>query len=156
MTGAGQPSGPDWLGAVLGRFEKPLVGYALRLVGDAEAARDVVQEAFLALCRRPLEPADPRLGPWLFRTCRHRAIDHLRKERRMQRLDASFAPPDAAAPPAEAAARREEAGRLLSVLRDLPPRQQEVVWLRFRGGLTYREIAEVCRISVNNVGVMLH
>ena len=56
----------------------------------------------------------------------------------------------------EAAARQEEAGRLRTTLATLPARQQEVVWLRFRGGLSYREIAEVCATSAGNVGVMLH
>lgn len=150
-------SSRDWFGTVLDRFERPLVGYAQRLVGDPEAARDVVQDALLSLCRRPQRPGDDHLGPWLYRACRHRAIDHLRKERRMHRLDESFAPPATSAPtPTEAAEQREAEGRLAALMRDLPPRQQEVVWLRFRGGLSYREIAEVCRTTANNVGVMLH
>ena len=75
----------------------------------------------------------------------------------MHRLHESFAPPATSPPtPTEAAERREAQGRLVVLLRDLPPRQQEVVWLRFRGGLSYREIAEVCRTTVSNVGVMLH
>lgn len=156
MTDTASSRGADWIGPVLDRFERPLMGYAARLVGDPDAARDVVQETFLSLCRRPARPKDEHLGPWLFRACRHRAIDHLRKERRMHRLDESFAPPASTPTPADAAARREARESLVVLLRDLPPRQQEVVWLRFRGGLSYREIAEVCRTTANNVGVMLH
>jgi RNA polymerase sigma-70 factor (ECF subfamily) len=156
MPDTGPIGGEAWLGQVLGRYERPLLGYVARLLGDPEEARDVVQDAFLKLCREPIGLEDGRLGPWLYRVCRNRAIDHLRKESRMQRLDEAFAPPTSAAAPPEAAERRETAARLVDLLAGLPPRQQEMVWLRFRGGLSYREIADLCRTSVGNVGVMLH
>jgi RNA polymerase sigma-70 factor (ECF subfamily) len=156
MRTAGPVGTDGWLQQVLARHERPLLGYAARLLGDVEAARDVVQDAFLRLCREPIGLEDARLGPWLYRVCRNRAIDHLRKESRMQRLDEAFAPPETADGPHEAAARREASERLVLLLQGLPPRQQEMVWLRFRSGLSYREIAEVCRTSVGNVGVMLH
>ena len=38
----------------------------------------------------------------------------------------------------------------------LPERQQEAVRLKFQGGLSYREIADVMDTTVNNVGVLLH
>lgn len=148
----------EWLHAVLQRHEQPLIGHALRLLGDGDAARDVVQDTFLALCRKPIALEDPRLGPWLHRVCRNRAIDRLRKERRMHRLDEPATAP--ASPglssPSLAAERQEASTRLLAHLEELPPRQREVVWLRFRSGLSYREIAEVTRTSSGNVGFLLH
>jgi RNA polymerase sigma factor (sigma-70 family) len=157
MTGDGSQAVQAWIEGVLARYERRLLGYALRWVGDAEAARDVTQEFLLRLCRHRIALDDPRLGPWLFRVGRNLAIDHLRKERPMHRLDdLAFAPPAAADAPEEGAAREEASGRLLEQVRRLPSRQQEMVWLRFRGGLSYREIAEVCRTSVSNVGVLLH
>ena len=153
------PTGGDWLDQVLRRYERPLIGHAMRLLGDEEAARDVAQDAFLALCRHPIELDDPRLGPWLHRVCHNRAIDRLRKERRMNRLDEPAAAPDpgsARSSPTLAAERQEDAGQLRVLVQALPPRQQEVVWLRFRSGLSYREIAEVTRTSTSNVGFLLH
>lgn len=158
MTRTRERDTEAWLDRVLQRYERPLVGYAWRLVKDLEAARDLAQDTFLELVRRPIALDDPRLGPWLFRVCRNRAIDRLRKERRMHVLDE---PNDHAAPidrpsPADAAEQKEAEGRLLAQLGRLPPRQQEVVWLRFRSGLSYREIAEVTKTSVGNVGFVLH
>ena len=43
-----------------------------------------------------------------------------------------------------------------ALLHLLTDRQQEVVRLKFQGGLSYREIAEVMDTTVTNVGVMLH
>ena len=42
---------PD-LPALLERYERPLVRYACSILGDLEAARDVVQDTFIRLCRR--------------------------------------------------------------------------------------------------------
>ena len=39
-----------WIREAVDRFEGPLTLYATRLLGDAESARDVVQETFLRLC----------------------------------------------------------------------------------------------------------
>ena len=45
---------------------------------------------------------------------------------------------------------------LLLMLEALPERQQEVIRLKFQGGLSYREIANVMDLTVNHVGVLLH
>ncbi len=50
----------------------------------------------------------------------------------------------------------ERSSGVLEIMEELPERQQEVVRLKFQGGLSYREIAEVMNTTVNNVGVMLH
>ena len=148
----------DWLSAVLERYEKPLIGYAMRLVRDRDAALDLTQDTFLALCRRaPFEPDDAdKLGPWLYQVLRHRAIDRYRKERRMHPLAAPDAAPTTEPSPLLHAERRDAGDRLAAVLQELPPRQQEVVWLRFRSGLSYREIAEITSTTTGSVGALLH
>src|SRR3954454_24351251 len=75
-----------WVRSVVARFESPLTLYAARLLGDAEAARDVVQETFLRLCTQDRAAIEPRLAEWLFTVCRNRALDILRKEKRMTQI----------------------------------------------------------------------
>jgi RNA polymerase sigma factor (sigma-70 family) len=117
----GRPDGGDApsvrLRAALGRFERPLTLYAMRIVGDADRARDVVQETFARLLRaardepgsrdqggpRAGAPGDDddvstngHLAQWLYTVCRNRALDVRRKERRMTRLtDLPFGTPTA-------------------------------------------------------------
>src|SRR4051812_21582637 len=71
----------SWILAALADHELRLLRYALRLVGDEHAARDVVQHAFLRLCEE--SPADFAAGPaqWLFTVVRHRAMDLLRRRK---------------------------------------------------------------------------
>ena len=45
---------------------------------------------------------------------------------------------------------------LLTQIDRLPPNQQEVLRLKFHGGLSYQEIADVTGHSRSNVGFLLH
>ncbi len=147
--------------SALARYERPLVRFARRLVGDQEAARDIAQDCFLRLCQQATQPEDGHLAPWLFTVCRRRAIDHLRKNGRMPNLNGTafleLAPEAVEAPsPAHAAAEGDEAARIQAFVAELAPRQQELLRLKFQDGLSYREIAEITELSVSNVGFILH
>src|SRR4029453_12254413 len=72
------------LPALLDRYERPLVRYAWSILGDLEAARDVVQETFIRLCRSELGVASGEgvcrhTEAWLFTVTRNLSIDHQRK-----------------------------------------------------------------------------
>lgn len=171
--------------ASLRRFERPLTLYAIRIVGDADRARDVVQETFARLLAAEQgTPADPRAGRddptapdpaangrltrWLYTVCRNRALDVRRKERRMTRLidlprsTAAAEPSDAdrfpgpAPDPAINAERHDATSHILRLLDRLPANQQEVIRLKFQQGLSYRDIAAVTQLSESNVGFLLH
>ena len=67
--------------------QAPLTRYATRLLhGDADRARDVVQDTFVKLMGQTPEAVDGHAVEWLFTVCRHRALDVLRKEGRMKRF----------------------------------------------------------------------
>jgi RNA polymerase sigma-70 factor (ECF subfamily) len=95
---------------------------------------------------------------WLFTVCRRLAIDAMRKERRMDPGGDAVIEvrAGAEADPAGAAETRDEAARALTFLAALPENQREVIDLKFRHGLMYREIAEVTGLSVGNVGFLIH
>ena len=49
-AGSQGPDANDWIRAAVDRYEAPLTAYARHVLGgDADRARDVVQEAFLRL-----------------------------------------------------------------------------------------------------------
>ena len=58
--------------------------------------------------------------------------------------------------PDAAAERSEGAARVLRALADLPANQREVLRLKFQHGLSYGEISGVTRLSVSNVGFLIH
>ena len=51
---------------------------------------------------------------------------------------------------------KEAAGFLLRIVATLPPRQQEVLQLKFQNDLSYQQIADITKTTANNVGVLIH
>lgn len=144
----------DWIR----RFERQLIAYASRITDDVERARDVVQETFVELERRMRQDA-PSISPaWLFTICRNRALNICRKDRRLVfqsddllNFEASSAPP-----PSHQLDAKETQSFLMRIVASLPPRQQEVLQLRFQSDLSYAEIARITNLSINSVGVLIH
>lgn len=164
-----------WIRDAMERFERPLLRYAFRLSKNAETARDIVQDTFMRLCQAERDRVDDHLAEWLYTVCRNRALDVRRKDQRMRlasdqpasRLPGSDGKPiaieppnkDDAAPPSSERGdtmKTEQRSDLMRALDALPERQQEVIRLKFQGGLSYREIARVTDLSVSNVGFLIH
>ena len=80
----------------------------------------------------------------------------------MPELDNQAARPAALEPvakaplPCQAIEAAEAASGLLKQIATLPDRQQEVLRLKFHGGLSYKEIAEIMELTSTNVGFILH
>jgi len=58
--------------------------------------------------------------------------------------------------PSERIEQSEARGFLMKIVASLPPRQQEVLQLKFQNDLSYQQIAEITKTSANNVGVLIH
>ena len=140
------------------RFEIPLLQYATRIIGDRELARDVVQETFVQLQRAQRENLDAAPAKWLFTVCRNRALNVCRKERRMMYVEHDILEEREAAAPApfDGIERKEAGAFLFRILATLPPRQQEVLQLKFQNDLSYQEIADITNTSAGSVGVLIH
>jgi RNA polymerase sigma-70 factor, ECF subfamily len=74
-------------GELVRRYEKKLLRTLYRMVGKAETAEDLAQEAFLkAYDRLSQFDSSKRFGPWLFQIGVNGAIDWLRKHRKRHQL----------------------------------------------------------------------
>ena len=51
---------------------------------------------------------------------------------------------------------RRTVSQILQVVETLPKNQREVIYLKFQSDLSYKEISEVTKLSVGNVGLLLH
>ena len=158
MSDDGQSTRLGWVSTALDQYEERLLRYAQRITGDAERARDVVQETFLKLCKEDPAALNGRLAQWLYTVCRNQALDVRRKEVRVC----------IQAEPPEQVSRARNDDPSLSVedhdtletiqveLARLSPNQQECIRLKFQHGLSYREIGAVTGLSVSNVGFLIH
>ena len=148
----------DWIRDVLEEYQAVLTRYAMRITGDLEKARDVVQDTFLQLCRQEPARIEGHLAQWLYTVCRNRALDVKRRESRMtvlQEVD-GFIAVDQAKSLSQQVETREMVTQVLTALNQLTPNQQEVIRLKFQDGLSYREIGQITGLSTSNVGFLIH
>lgn len=148
----------DFVESAVARHQAPLLRYASRLLGDADRARDVVQDTFIKLMAQKPESVAGHEAEWLFTVCRHGALDILRKEGRMKHFEEGeterLRAPDPR--PGEGMEREETRAMLLTLMDRLPARQQELLRLKFLNGFSYKQISRITALSVSNVGFLIH
>lgn len=129
---------------------------AQRVLGDPAAAEDVVQDVFTALWRDPSK-FDARRGSlsgYVAMMARSRAVDRVRSrnagaaavERLGVRDDADRWSIEAS--PDERVVTRDEAGRVLAAVGELPQAQRDTMLLAFGRGLTTAEIAAASGVPI--------
>ncbi len=144
------------VGMLFGRHHRRVHAMCYRLTGDASAADDLVQECFLRVIRygRSFDGRS-KFTTWLFRLVRNRCMDHMTAQSREAKMTDDAVDEAALSSPAPV----EEDERLELVrqaLFRLPPEKREVLVLSRFENMKYREIAEVCQISVEAVKVRAH
>ena len=121
---------------------------------DRPMAEDVLHDVFVSLARRAGElKLRGKLRNYLVTSCINRARDLVRRRVRDQSLAGADVRNQTSTPddPADVAIAQEQRGQVASALKALPHVQREVVALHIHGKLTFREIAELLRISINTV-----
>ena len=144
--------------------------FSTSVCGRADDAEDAMQEALIKPYRYVSKIRDPEaFRPWLYRTVRNACLMSRRKKVgepwRLQSLDEVLPGPegpihpDVADPGRDPEALAENAKlrrRLRRALESLPAPYRAIVFLREMEGLSTREVAEVMKISEDNVKTRLH
>jgi RNA polymerase sigma-70 factor (sigma-E family) len=127
-----------------------LVRLALLLVDEPATAEDVVQEAFTGLHRHWSNLRDGAAAVGYLRTA---VVNGSRSVLRRRKTARDYTPPHAVnARSAESLAMlTAEHQAVVQALSQLPPRQREVLVLRYYGGLSEAEIADAAGISKGTV-----
>jgi len=134
-----------------------LYRFALRMVNNAAEAEDVVQEVLIKLWHKREElPHIKNLEAWSIRLTRNLSVDKLRtKKHHIESIDTQF---NAASPnqnPAQLAESKDTLNRIHQLIQTLPENQKLVLQLRDIEELSYKEIAELLEMSMNQVKVNL-
>ncbi|MFI5379909.1 MAG: RNA polymerase sigma factor, partial [Tepidisphaerales bacterium] len=97
------------------RHERAALGIAYAITGDAHAAGDAVQDAFLKAWQAlPGLESPERFGPWLVGIVRNKATDHYRAARRRDSRQSGEMPEIPADADPSGPLRRQETRRLLA------------------------------------------
>ena len=127
------------------RYGGLLYTLALRIVGDGELAREVVQDTFVRSWdgRETYDPQRGRVPWWLMGIARNRAIDLLRSRPHQQRMrERTAALREAPAVPPNDLDAISTRVSVLQALQSLSDGQRTAIELAYYGGLTQTEIAD--------------
>jgi RNA polymerase sigma-70 factor, ECF subfamily len=140
------------------RYQKPVMAFVHRYIGDVHLAQDLAQEVFLQIFQ-----AAPRFKPkgmvssWVFKIAYNRSANELKRRKRMHQFQAEILSGDRdiwggplTDPRAEARTRELEE-QLTAALVELPEKQRAALLLKVNQGLSYREIGKVLAVSVASV-----
>jgi RNA polymerase sigma-70 factor (ECF subfamily) len=134
------------------RYARPVLGLALRRLGDRGRAEDAVQDAFAAIWRSAssYDRARGQGGAWLYTVARNAIVDGLRRA-----PDPTVDnPPEVAASdpgPPDVAEREWVSWRVHRALESLPDNERTLVELAYWSGLSQSEIAEYLGIPLGTV-----
>ena len=144
----------EQLGDLFDAQQERLHRLARRMAGDAEEARDLVQETFLRAARRlrSLPAGEAGREAWLVRTLVNLCRDRSRRLRVRERAVEEPAPSASRFPDPESAAVAR--AMVTSALAELPPRRRAVVVLHELEGRPVAEIAGL--LGVAQVTVRWH
>lgn len=140
---------------LLARYEEPIYRFGLRMCGDEESAREVLQETMLAAFRNlPGFRGEAALSTWLFQIARSFCIKERRGVPRTTPLDAEA--PSQTPPPDMQVHARQIGQALAEAIASLPTEQREVLVLRDVEGLSAQEAAEVVGVEIGALKSRLH
>ena len=125
------------------RYSARVYSLAVAIVGENMAAQEITQDVFIRVWEHPDQYRydDHRFAAWLLMIARHRAIDHLRREKSRGNGAVSLDDVDFPEMPDLAHAVEEKWRDMRHVLNMLPSEQRDVIVLAYYHGLSQSEIA---------------
>ncbi len=149
--------------ALLAKYERQIFRFGLRMCGNEDDARDVLQETLLAAFKGVHEfRGDAQLSTWLYQVARSFCVKQHRRHVGEPAVTEPLDSPQAErvrdpAPEPDRATQAMQIGRLLQeALLELPEGQREVVVLRDVEGLSAEEAARVLGLDVPALKSRLH
>jgi RNA polymerase sigma-70 factor (ECF subfamily) len=146
----------DAVGDLYDRYGGQAYGLAVRITGDATAAEDAVQEAFVSLWRQAprFDPARGQVKSWLLTIVHHKAVDIVRRrsgrpERSLPDTPDAFVDEDAG--PEQRAEQMIDAEAVREAVRHVPEEQRRTIEMAYYRGMTHVEIAEETGVPLGTV-----
>lgn len=143
-----------------------LIAYGLKFTHDKELVQDSLQEVFIDLFLKKKKAGTKikKLKPYLFVAVRNGIIKRIVKENRFRSSDiddlTSHLNFDIEYSVEQNLIKNEISNdvsrKLKAAVKDLPPRQKEIIYLKFEEELEYIDIAGIMKISVESARKSMH
>jgi RNA polymerase sigma-70 factor (ECF subfamily) len=135
-----------------------LFRFALRMLGDEDDAKDIVQEVFIRVWNgRDQMDQIQNMEAWCMRITKNLSLDKLRAVQRKgtQSLENSFNVQQTDGTPDVKTEMGESMQHVSQFIAALPEKQRQIIHLRDVEGYTYNEICDILEIDMNQVKVNL-
>jgi len=150
--------------AIVRLYERRVYGLIVRLVGNREDARDILQDTMVkALTSINRYDGSYSFVSWLLKIGANRSLDFLRRRKLETRIfvyeddDRGIDDiPDTGISADDAVASKADWAVVERCMRQLEPKYRTVLHLRYKDDLAYDEIAQVLSIPMGTVKVLLH
>jgi RNA polymerase sigma-70 factor (ECF subfamily) len=146
------------LAAVYDAYYPALYRYVYRQVSQVEIARDLTADVFQRLLQAIQKGNGPRQDTkaWLYRTAHNIVVDHYRRQQHRDHLPLFEGIVDGEMDLAKTAETNLAADAVRRALDELTPDQRQVITLKFLGGLSNSEVADVMEKSIGSVKSLQH
>ncbi|MDH3192925.1 MAG: sigma-70 family RNA polymerase sigma factor [Acidimicrobiia bacterium] len=133
------------LAEIYRRHGSQVFGLAKRVIRDEEMARDIAQDVFVSLWKKPeaFDASRGSLRTFLLAKTHSRSIDVIRSEasRRIREERDALLKSDSVPNVDDEVWQVTVAAKVRTALATIPERERDVIELAYFGGLTYREVA---------------
>ena len=143
---------------LIGRYLSLIYNFIYKNVGNEMEAEDITQEVFIRVWKN-IKKFDQKKSfkPWIFQIAKNASIDFLRKKKSVpfsrfenERGQNSLINNISAAP-LDLTGKISDKKVLLTAIQGLTAKEQKIVNLRHADGMSFKEIADVLKESINTV-----
>jgi RNA polymerase sigma-70 factor, ECF subfamily len=145
---------------IVRRYQRPIVGYIYRMLGNQDSAADVSQEVFIKVYNSLSKySSEYKFSTWLYKIAHNATIDFIRRNSHhtqsleMENEDGTFEfQLESKRPtPEQERERTEWRTEIEGVVNRLPNGYRELILLRHSQDMSYDEIAEITNLPLGTV-----
>jgi RNA polymerase sigma-70 factor (ECF subfamily) len=138
----------DAFADLIERYQRPLRYFISRLLDDAQASEDILQDTWMTVIGRIHGLKKPEaFSTWLYRIARNKVYQRLRRKKVWSELNENIPIPDEK----DDVFSLEDAAKIHVCLNKLQPEHKEVLMLRFLEQMSYQQISEVLDRNLGTV-----
>lgn len=137
------------LETLIKRYLKPIYSFAFRFIGNRQEAEDITQEIFVKVWQN-LKKFDKKKSfkNWIFTIAKNTCLDWQKKKKTLPLFETiknsiSFS--------IENLEKKEVIFNFQKAVENLSPKYRQILLLRYNDDLTFRQIAEILKESINTL-----
>lgn len=142
---------------IIRKYRKPLISFISRLVKSVEVAEDIAQDTFVYVLMNKTEyDFKYSLKTYLYTIAKCRAINYLKKERKVVSYDEAYMREKEETYIDEDLIKEENKKEIYEAIGKLKKSYQIVIYLKDIEGLKYKEISRILNKTVPQLKMMTH